>query len=94
MSRSLHHLGFESVRRQAKEAAGTGALEQSAALRRLDPSQRKALEFFRENTAITDEMIETLSGFRSWPHAIFFSAWIATGFIGYRRSAKRRGGIA
>src|SRR6185295_14895007 len=37
---------FENVRRRAHEAGGTGALDQSTVLRRLDPRQRRALELF------------------------------------------------
>jgi Fic family protein len=51
---------FESVRKRAEEAAGTGASDLSHLLRRLDPRQRKALALFKDSETITSHDIERL----------------------------------
>jgi len=71
---------FESVRRRAQEAAGTGAIDQSVALRRLDPRQRKALELFRGSTVITSRDVEALFGISQRACRNLLSAWVENGF--------------
>jgi Fic family protein len=51
---------FENVKKQAQEAADTGAGDDSSLLRTLDPRQRKALELFRKSDAITSRDVEAL----------------------------------
>jgi Fic family protein len=80
---------FESVRRRAQEAAGTGALDQSAALRRLDPRQRKALELFRASTVITSRDVEALFGISQRASRNLLTAWVDKGFVVVADPAKK-----
>lgn len=70
-------------------AAGTGERDRSAALRRLDPRQRKALELFRESDAITSRHIEALFGISQRAARNLLSAWVSDGFIVITDSAKK-----
>ena len=72
---------FENARRRAKEAAGTGALDLSGALRRLDPRQRRALELFRTSTVITSRDVETLFGISQRASRNLLSNWVENGFV-------------
>ena len=80
---------FESVRRRAQEAAGTGALDQSAALRRLDPRQRKVLELFRGSTVITSRDVEALFGISQRASRNLLTAWVEKGFVVVTDPAKK-----
>jgi Fic family protein len=80
---------FESVRRRAQEAAGTGAVDQSAALRRLDPRQRRALELFRGSTVITSRDVEALFGVSQRTARNVLTAWVDDGFVAVVDPAKR-----
>lgn len=80
---------FESVRRRARDAAGTGALDQSAALRRLDPRQRRALELFRTSTFITSRDVEMLFGISQRAARNLLTAWVADEFVLVADSAKK-----
>lgn len=72
---------FENVRRRAQEAAGSGAIDQSVALRRLDPRQRKALELFRQHKFITSRDVEALFGISQRAARNLLAAWVDTGFV-------------
>jgi len=80
---------FESVRRRAQEAAGTGAMDQSLALRRLDPRQRKALELFRGSEVITSRDVETLFGISQRAARNILAAWVEMGFVVVADPAKK-----
>ena len=80
---------FESVRRRAREAAGTGALDQSAALRRLDPRQRRALELFRVSTVITSRDVETIFGISQRASRNILTSWVDDGFVVVADPAKK-----
>ncbi len=80
---------FENVRRRAQEAAGTGAADQSAVLRRLDPRQRKALELFRQSTVITSRDLEALFGISQRAARNLLTAWVEQGFIVVADPAKK-----
>ena len=80
---------FESVRRRAREAAGTGALDRSVALRRLDPRQRKALEHFRQSTVITSGDVEGLFGISQRASRNLLTAWVDQGFVVVADPAKK-----
>lgn len=80
---------FESVRRRAQEAAGTGAIDKSVALRRLDPRQRKALELFRESTVITSRDVEALFGISQRASRNLLTAWVDNGFVVVADPAKK-----
>jgi hypothetical protein len=78
---------FESVKRRAQEAAGSGAQDRSPALRRLDPRQRKALELFRDSNTITSRDIEALFGISQRAARNLLTAWVdsfsfGVGFFG------------
>src|SRR5205807_2378344 len=72
---------FESVRRGAQEADGTGARDQSAVLRQLDPRQRKALELSRDSTVITSRDVEALFGISQRAARNVLTAWVEKGFV-------------
>ncbi len=72
---------FENVKNRASDAAGSGARDRSAALRRLDPRQRKALELFRQSDAITSRDIEALFGISQRAARNLLSGWVADGFL-------------
>ncbi len=72
---------FESVRNRAREAAGIGATDQSGALRRLDPRQRRALELFRNSTVITSRDLEALFGISQRASRNLLTAWVNHGFV-------------
>ncbi len=87
---------FESVRIRAEEAAGSGVQDQSPALRRLNPRQRKALELFRESTMITSGNIKSLFGISQRAARNLLVAWVADGFIVVTNPARktRKDGLA
>jgi Fic family protein len=80
---------FESVRRRAREAAGTGALDQSGALRRLDPRQRRALELFRTSTVVTSRDVEMLFGISQRASRNLLASWVNNGFVVVADPAKK-----
>ncbi|MFZ4683897.1 MAG: Fic family protein [Terrimicrobiaceae bacterium] len=80
---------FESVKRRAQEAAGSGAQDRSPALRRLDPRQRKALELFRDSNNITSRDIEALFGISQRAARNLLTAWVDSGFLAIADPAKK-----
>ena len=80
---------FESVKRRAQEAAGSGAQDRSPALRRLDPRQRKALELFRDSNTITSRDIEALFGIYQRAARNLLTAWVDSGFLAIADPAKK-----
>ena len=72
---------FESVRRRAREAADRGMRDDSAALRRLDPRQRRALELFRRSVVITSRDVEALFGVSQRTARNILSSWVGGGFV-------------
>ena len=80
---------FESVKRRAQEAAGSGAQDRSTALRRLDPRQRKALELFRDSNTITSRDIASLFAISARAARNLLSAWVENGFLVVTDPAKR-----
>jgi predicted HTH transcriptional regulator len=80
---------FESVRRRAREAAGSGAKDHSAALRWLDPRQREALELFRSNNTITSHDLGALFGISQRAARNLLAAWVEDQFIVIAATAKK-----
>jgi Fic family protein len=80
---------FESVRRRAQEAAGLGVRDHSAALQRLDPRQRKALELFRERRDITSRDVEGLFGISQRAARNVLAAWVKDEFLVITDRAKK-----
>jgi Fic family protein len=80
---------FENVRRRALKAAGAGAQDQSKAMRRLDPRQRKALELFRGSNIINSRDIEALFGISQRASRNLLAAWVKDGFIRIADPAKK-----
>jgi predicted HTH transcriptional regulator len=80
---------FESVRRRAQEAAGLGASDYSAALRRLDPRQRKALELFRDRHDITSRDVGALFGISQRAARNLLAAWVNDEFLVMKDPAKK-----
>ncbi|MCX6602213.1 MAG: Fic family protein [Acidobacteria bacterium] len=80
---------FESVRRRAREAAGSGATDHSNALRRLDPRQRKALELFRDGIVITSRDVEALFGISQRASRNLLTTWVDDGFVVITDPAKK-----
>jgi Fic family protein len=80
---------FESVRRRAQEAAGSGARDLSTVLRKLDPRQRKALELFRDSDFITSRHLEALFGISQRTARDLLTAWTEDGFVVVADPARR-----
>ena len=72
---------FESVRRRAAEAAHGGNADQSRALRKLGPRQRKALELFQDSNVITSRDVEALFGISQRAARNLLSSWVIDGFV-------------
>lgn len=72
---------FENVQKRAQEAGTAGAPDLSLALRTLDPRQRKALELFRANQAITSRDIERLFSISQRSARNLLAAWVQKEFV-------------
>jgi Fic family protein len=72
---------FDSVRRRAQEAADRGMRDDSAAMRRLDPRQRRALELFRRSVVIISREVEALFGVSQRTARNILSSWVSGGFV-------------
>jgi Fic family protein len=72
---------FEGVRRRAQEAADRGTKDDSAALRRLDPRQRRALELFRRSVVITSRDVEALFDISQRTARNILASWVKGGFL-------------
>lgn len=72
---------FANVRLRAGQAAEAGERDQSAALRHLDPRQRKALDLFRGSAAITSGDVERLFGISQRAARNLLTAWVTNGFL-------------
>ena len=72
---------FERVRNRAALAAETDLLDHSAALRRLDPRQRKALELFMRSEIITSRDVERLFALSQRTARNLLADWVRNGFI-------------
>jgi Fic family protein len=80
---------FENVKKHAQDAAGSGARDRSAALRRLDPRQRTALELFRQSDAITSRDVQTLFAISQRAARNLLSRWVEDGFVLVADAAKK-----
>ena len=80
---------FENVRRRASEAAGSGKSDQSKAMRKLDPRQRKALEWFQASNSITSRDLEGLFRISQRASRNLLSAWVVNGFVKVADPAKK-----
>ena len=72
---------FENVRKRAQEAADTGAGDESARLRNLDPRQRKALALFRQSDAITSRDVQALFTISQRTARNLLAQWVENGFV-------------
>jgi Fic family protein len=72
---------FESVKRRALEAAGSGARDRSDALRSMNPRQRRALELFSDSSVITSRHVETPFGISQRAARNVLSGWVRDGFV-------------
>jgi Fic family protein len=82
-------VSFESVRRQAQQAAERGDRDSSKRLRLLDPRQRKALEFFQKSHRMTSRDVEALFGISQRTARNLLSAWVEDGFLVIADPAKK-----
>ncbi len=80
---------FENVQKRARESAGRGAQDRSAAMRRLDPRQRAALELFRQCDMITSRDIEALFGISQRAARNLLTRWVGDGFLLVADPAKK-----
>lgn len=80
---------FENVKRRAQIAAGSGGLDRSPALRRLDPRQRTGLELFRHGNTITSRDVAGLFGISERAARNLLSAWVDNGFLVIADPAKK-----
>lgn len=72
---------FEKVLERMHEAGNTGAIDQSEALRKLDPKQRKALELFQSFEIVTSSQLGELFGFKPRTSALLCQQWSEVGFL-------------
>ncbi len=72
---------FASVRRRAQDAADRGTKDESAALRRLDPRQRRALALFRRSLVITSRDVEGLFRVSQRTARNILATWVRGGFV-------------
>lgn len=72
---------FSAVRTQASAAAKRGAVDQSAALRRLDPKQRRLMELFRDRGAATTAEIAAHLGLSPRTVSAMCRRWVKDGFL-------------
>lgn len=80
---------FESVQRQAEEAASLGAQDQSPSLRKLEARQRKALGLFRTRETITSRDVQTLLGVSQRTARVLLAAWVESRFLIVADPAKK-----
>ena len=64
-----------------QEAADRGTKDDSAALRRLEPRDRRALELFRRLVVITSRDVEALFGVSQRTARNILSSWVKGGFV-------------
>jgi Fic family protein len=74
-------VSFESVKKRAEEAAGTGAQDSSHLLRRLDPRQRKAVTLFKDTETITSRDVEKFFVVSQRSARNLLSSWAERGFL-------------
>jgi len=72
---------FESVRHRAAHASATDAPDQSEALRKLDPRQRKGLALFQHSDTVTSRDVEALFTLSQRAARNLLTAWVHDGFI-------------
>lgn len=72
---------FESVQRQASEAAIRKKSDASSVMRRLDARQRQALELFVSDEIVTAKQIGSLFGFRPRTCSQLCQKWVGEGFL-------------
>jgi Fic family protein len=87
---------FENVKNRAQQAAESGQKDESPQLRKLDARQRKALELFRLNDAITSRDVESVFTVSQRTARNILSGWVDQGFLTVIDPAKksRRYGLA
>jgi predicted HTH transcriptional regulator len=69
------------VRKRAQEAADTGAGDESARLRNLDPRQRKALALFRRSDVVTSRDVQALFTISQRTARNLLGLWVENGFV-------------
>jgi Fic family protein len=80
---------FENVKKRARDAAVSGAQDRSAALRRLDPRQRTALELFSQCDVITSQDIAILFRISQRAARNLLSRWVQNSFLLVADPAKK-----
>ncbi|MGA2230777.1 MAG: Fic family protein [Tepidisphaeraceae bacterium] len=80
---------FENVKKRAQAAANAGEDDASAALRKLDPRQRKGLELFRHSEAITSRDVQKLFTISQRGARNILSDWVTRRFIVVSDPAKK-----
>jgi Fic family protein len=72
-------VSFENVLKRMDEVQDSP--DQSTAMRKLDPKQRKALELFHEFETVTSRQIGELFGFKPRTSAALCANWVESGFL-------------
>jgi Fic family protein len=80
---------FETVKKRAEEAAGSGAQDSSHLLRRLNPRQRTALVLFKDSNTITSRDVEKLFTVSQRTARNLLNGWAAGGFLVVADPAKK-----
>jgi Fic family protein len=82
-------VSFEKVAHQMSKSYPSGAVDHSAALRKLDPRQRKVLSLFQEFDVVTSRQIGEIFGFKPRTISALCSSWAADGFLVVVDSSKK-----
>ena len=74
-------ISFESVKKRAVEASGSGEPDHSMRLRQLDARQRKSLVLFQESHAVTSRDVAGLFAISERTARNLLADWLESGFI-------------
>ena len=80
---------FASVRQQASKQQSLGQRDQSSVLRKLSPTQRQALELFRDQMEINAKDVATLFKVSQRQASRYCQQWVEQGFLVVADAAKR-----
>lgn len=80
---------FENVKRHAEASAARGEQDRAAALRRLDPRQRKAISLFEHSDTITSRDVAGLFSISERAARNVLVAWVESGFVRIVDAAKK-----
>ena len=80
---------FGRVEAQARESAAPGTMDQSAALRKLDPRQRRVLELFRQSGVVTTAELAKQLGLKRETTVKLCRQWLVNGFLELQDASRK-----